>query len=33
MTREPDVWVSGPRSLRLRIEVSEITGRRITTSG
>jgi hypothetical protein len=26
---DPDVWVTGPRSLRLRIEVSEVTGRRI----
>jgi nitroimidazol reductase NimA-like FMN-containing flavoprotein (pyridoxamine 5'-phosphate oxidase superfamily) len=28
----PDVWPPGPRSLRLRIEVTEITGRRITPS-
>jgi uncharacterized protein len=28
----PDVWVPGPRSLRLRIEVTEVTGRRITPS-
>jgi hypothetical protein len=28
----PDVWAPGPRSLRLRIEVTEITGRRITPS-
>lgn len=28
---EPDVWLSGPRSLRLRIEVAEVTGRRVTT--
>ncbi len=27
----PDVWVPGPRHLRLRIDVTEITGRRITT--
>ena len=27
---EPDVWLSGPRSLRLRIEVTEVTGRRVT---
>jgi uncharacterized protein len=26
---DPDVWVDGPRSLRLRIEVHEVTGRRI----
>lgn len=25
----PDVWISGPRSLRMRIEVGEVTGRRI----
>jgi hypothetical protein len=30
---DPDVWVDGPRSLRLRIEVSEVTGRRILGSG
>jgi hypothetical protein len=30
---DPDVWVSGPRSLRLRIEVSEVTGRRIQGAG
>jgi hypothetical protein len=29
---EPDVWVPGPRNLRLRIDVTEVTGRRITTS-
>jgi nitroimidazol reductase NimA-like FMN-containing flavoprotein (pyridoxamine 5'-phosphate oxidase superfamily) len=29
---EPDVWPPGPRALRLRIEVTEVTGRRITTS-
>ena len=29
---EPDVWLSGPRSLRLRISVTEVTGRRLTTS-
>jgi nitroimidazol reductase NimA-like FMN-containing flavoprotein (pyridoxamine 5'-phosphate oxidase superfamily) len=29
---EPDVWVPGPRHLRLRIDVTEVTGRRITTS-
>jgi uncharacterized protein len=29
----PDVWVSGPRSLRLRIEVAEITGRRLSPTG
>jgi len=29
--QEPDVWLSGPRSLRLRIEVTEVTGRRVTT--
>ncbi|HEX5086432.1 MAG TPA: pyridoxamine 5'-phosphate oxidase family protein [Nocardioides sp.] len=28
----PDVWVSGPRSLQLRIEVGEVTGRRILGS-
>lgn len=28
----PDVWLPGPRGLRLRIDVTEITGRRITTS-
>ena len=27
---EPEVWAPGPRSLRLRIEVTEVTGRRIT---
>jgi nitroimidazol reductase NimA-like FMN-containing flavoprotein (pyridoxamine 5'-phosphate oxidase superfamily) len=27
---EPEPWVPGPRSLRLRIAVSEVTGRRIT---
>jgi hypothetical protein len=26
------VWAPGPRSLRLRIEVTEVTGRRITPS-
>jgi nitroimidazol reductase NimA-like FMN-containing flavoprotein (pyridoxamine 5'-phosphate oxidase superfamily) len=26
---EPEVWVSGSRHLRLRVEVEEITGRRI----
>ena len=26
---EPDVWPPGPRSMRLRIEVTEVTGRRI----
>jgi uncharacterized protein len=26
---EPDVWPAGPRALRLRVEVEEITGRRI----
>jgi len=26
---DPDVWVDGPRSLRLRIETTEVTGRRI----
>jgi hypothetical protein len=30
---EPDVWLSGPRSIRLRIEVGEITGRRVTDVG
>jgi uncharacterized protein len=29
---EPDVWVRGPRHLRMRIDVTEVTGRRITTS-
>jgi nitroimidazol reductase NimA-like FMN-containing flavoprotein (pyridoxamine 5'-phosphate oxidase superfamily) len=29
----PDVWPPGPRSLRLRIEVTEVTGRRLTSSG
>jgi nitroimidazol reductase NimA-like FMN-containing flavoprotein (pyridoxamine 5'-phosphate oxidase superfamily) len=29
----PDVWAPGPRSLQLRIEVTEVTGRRITSSG
>ena len=29
---EPDVWVPGPRHLRLRIDVTEVTGRRITSS-
>ncbi len=29
---EPDVWAPGPRNLQLRIEVAEITGRRITAS-
>ena len=28
----PDVWAPGPRSLRLRIEVTEVTGRRIIPS-
>jgi nitroimidazol reductase NimA-like FMN-containing flavoprotein (pyridoxamine 5'-phosphate oxidase superfamily) len=26
---KPDVWPAGPRALRLRVEVDEITGRRI----
>lgn len=26
---DPDPWVSGPRSLRLRIGISEVTGRRL----
>jgi hypothetical protein len=30
---EPDVWLSGPRSLRLRIEVTDVTGRRVTAPG
>ena len=30
---EPEVWLSGPRSLRLRISVTEVTGRRLTTAG
>jgi nitroimidazol reductase NimA-like FMN-containing flavoprotein (pyridoxamine 5'-phosphate oxidase superfamily) len=30
---DPEPWVSGPRSLRLRIEVSEVTGRRILRAG
>jgi hypothetical protein len=29
---DPDVWVDGPRSLRLRVEVTEVTGRRILAS-
>ena len=29
---EPDVWPPGPRSLQLRIEVAEVTGRRLTPS-
>jgi nitroimidazol reductase NimA-like FMN-containing flavoprotein (pyridoxamine 5'-phosphate oxidase superfamily) len=29
---DPDVWMPGPRSLRLRVEVLEVTGRRITTT-
>jgi uncharacterized protein len=29
---EPDVWVPGPRHLRVRIDVTEVTGRRIATS-
>jgi hypothetical protein len=29
---EPDVWPPGPRGLRLRIDVTEVTGRRIKTS-
>jgi hypothetical protein len=29
---DPEVWIDGPRSLRLRIDVSEITGRRIQSS-
>jgi hypothetical protein len=29
---EHEVWLSGPRSLRLRIAVTEVTGRRITTA-
>ncbi len=28
----PDVWPPGPRSLQLRIEVTEVTGRRLTPS-
>jgi nitroimidazol reductase NimA-like FMN-containing flavoprotein (pyridoxamine 5'-phosphate oxidase superfamily) len=29
---EPDVWVPGPRNLLLRIDVTEVTGRRITSA-
>jgi nitroimidazol reductase NimA-like FMN-containing flavoprotein (pyridoxamine 5'-phosphate oxidase superfamily) len=29
---DPEVWVDGPRSLRLRVEVTEVTGRRILSS-
>jgi nitroimidazol reductase NimA-like FMN-containing flavoprotein (pyridoxamine 5'-phosphate oxidase superfamily) len=29
---EPDVWVPGPRHLRLRIDVKEVTESRISTS-
>jgi hypothetical protein len=29
---DPDVWVDGPRSLRLRVETTEVTGRRILAS-
>jgi uncharacterized protein len=29
---DPDVWVDGPRSLRLRVETTEVTGRRILGS-
>jgi uncharacterized protein len=29
---DPDVWVDGPRSLRLRLAVTEVTGRRILRS-
>lgn len=32
-TDQTDVWVSGPRTLRLRIEVTEVTGRRLTAPG
>jgi len=28
---EPEVWLSGPRSLRLRIDVTEVTGRRLAS--
>jgi uncharacterized protein len=28
----PDVWPPGPRSLQLRIDVTEVTGRRLTPS-
>ena len=31
-TAGPDVWLSGPRTLRLRIDVTEVTGRRLTAS-
>jgi hypothetical protein len=29
---EPDVWLPGPRGLRVRVEVTEVTGRRITSA-
>jgi len=29
---DPDVWVDGPRSLRMRVEATEVTGRRILSS-
>lgn len=29
---DPQVWISGPRSLGIRIEVGEVTGRRILRS-
>jgi nitroimidazol reductase NimA-like FMN-containing flavoprotein (pyridoxamine 5'-phosphate oxidase superfamily) len=32
-TSDPDTWVDGPRSLRLRVEVLEVTGRRILGAG
>ena len=31
-SRDPDVWIDGPRSLRMRVEVTEVTGRRILGS-
>jgi hypothetical protein len=32
-SEDPDVWVDGPRSLRMRVEATEVTGRRIVSSG